>query len=157
MRCIMWAALAAVGMGCGPSAGPTPAESLSWLEGTWTHQEGELTTEERWVETPDGRLLGAGRVTVDGKLGFAETLAISVGQDGLVLTAWPAGKDPVRFAEETRDAASVTFGNPDNDFPKRLSYRVQDDQKLSVRATGKGPAGPRNETWTLEKQTPPGG
>ena len=69
-------------------------------------------------------------------------------------TAWPAGKDPVRFAEETRDATSVTFGNPDNDFLKRLSYRVQDDQKLRS-CHRPGSCGSENETWTLEKQTDP--
>lgn len=134
-------------LGCGPSQS---ASTLHWLDGHWGTTAGDLRTEERWAVTPDGDLLGTGRVQREGRLVFAETLAITQGAgDQLVYTAWPTGQDPVAFPMESSAPYSVTFANLTHDFPQRITYSRLDRTTLKVELTGVESGAPRTEHWTL--------
>ena len=61
------------------TAPPAASDGLTWLEGTWQQRQEQVRTEERWVVQRDGSLLGAGRVMIDDRLGFSETLSIHRG------------------------------------------------------------------------------
>lgn len=128
---------------------PRAVEEVSFLQGKWQNTEDEVVTEERWEALPDGSLLGSSRVLVKGMLGFAETLAVVPGDDGLVYVAWPAGQDPVRFPKVDGGPSFVVFRNEAHDFPQQLRYERTDDA-LEATATGKGDDGqPRTESWKL--------
>jgi hypothetical protein len=131
-----------------------PADELSFILGQWRMLDGPATVEERWVRAPDGTLLGSGRVTVQGMLGFSETLSVVRQGDSLVYTAWPAGQDPVPFHRISNVPNDVTFENPSHDFPQRIRYQRKDDSTLIATAEGQGPEGPKIETMTLTRVLP---
>lgn len=131
-----------------------PADELSFILGQWRMLDGPATVEERWVRAPDGTLLGSGRVTVQGMLGFSETLSVVRQGDTLIYTAWPAGQDPVPFHRVTNAPNDVTFENPSHDFPQRIRYQRKDDTTLVATAEGQDEKGPKVETWTLTRVLP---
>lgn len=135
-----------------------PAAAVPWLVGDWSRTDADgartVRTEERWAALSDGTLLGSGRVVVDGLLGFAETLAVTGSGDALVYTAWIGGQAPVDFPATSLLPGEVTFTNPAHDFPQAIRYRLTPSGELEATASGPGPDGPREESWTLSRPTP---
>jgi hypothetical protein len=136
---------------CGTAAPPRPADTLPFLVGAWTSDEKGFVTVERWQALPDGSLLGSGSATLDGRLLFAETLAVVPAQDGtLAYVAWPEGQGATVFPEVARERTKVTFANDAHPFPRRMTYTRVDPDTLEVDATGVEEDGsPRHETWRL--------
>jgi hypothetical protein len=138
-------------LACSTSPPPSAAHDLDWLRGTWRVESGPLVTEERWSATPDGQLLGAGRVLRNDQLSFYETLDITYSTSGaLTYTAWPVSQDPVVFDVSERSEQAITFTNPAHDFPQQITYTRADATTLNVKAVGTSSAGPRTESWSLE-------
>jgi hypothetical protein len=135
---------------------PAPvADELGWLRGAWEFRKDDILTQERWVTTPDGDLLGSGRVVLPDRLGFAETLAITRGPAGVpVYTAWPTGQEPVPFPLQSQGDRTATFANPQHDFPQSITYTRTGETGMQVDLVGQGATGPRTETWTLQLATP---
>jgi hypothetical protein len=142
-----------------PAAGATgmqvPADELSFLLGRWQQVDGPATIEERWVRSPDGDLLGSGRVTVQGMLGFAEALSIVRAGDTLTFVAWPTGQDPTPYQRARSAPNEVEFVNPNHDFPQRIKYSRVDDHTLNAEATGVVKGEPKSESWTMTLVLPP--
>lgn len=142
-----------------PTAGATgmqvPAEELSFLLGRWQQVDGPATIEERWVRSPDGDLLGSGRVTVQGMLGFAEALSIVRAGDTLTFVAWPTGQDPTPYQRARSAPNEIEFANPNHDFPQRIRYSRVDDHTLTAEATGVVNGEPKSESWTMTLVLPP--
>ena len=58
-------------------------------------------------------------------------------RDGrLFLIAYPSGPTETEFARSALDGSSVTFENPDHDFPQRIGYRREDDGSIVGRIEG---------------------
>jgi hypothetical protein len=73
----------------------------------------------------------------DGKTVFFEFLRIVEEEDGWSgLIASPAGQETARFKMIDLGAHQVVFGNPDHDFPQRITYRLTADGKLLGRIEG---------------------
>lgn len=136
---------------CGGSAPPAPpraADTLAFLVGGWSHDDGTTVVTERWRAAPDGDLLGHGTVRMGRVTGFSETLHVTRIDGALVYTAWPADQDPVAFRGSAEGADRVTFRNADHDFPREITYR-REAEVLHVRATGVRDGAEHEETWTL--------
>jgi len=135
-----------------PSEG-TPIAMAAFLEGEWMSETGTTRTWETW-SPPRGGLMLCNTVTVkDGKAVFFEFLRIEERGEGVVFIAQPRGKPPTEFTLGSHAADRVTFVNPANDYPKRITYALQDGHLLATIDGGEdAPAGsPPAQSWRLTR------
>jgi len=95
-----------------------------WMAGAWIMKTSDTGWyEEYWTAPRAGLMLGAAREGDGQTLKFWEQMQIRKQEDGsLSLFAQPLGKPPSEFpmAETTKN--SITFANPDHDYPQRIRY-----------------------------------
>lgn len=113
-------------------------DRLAWLAGCW---EGTLssgaTYEEAWLAPRGGIMVGMARMTRDGRSLSYEFMRIAPGDgDALVFHAQPSGRTATPFRSTELTASSVTFENPDHDFPQRVRYRFMPPDELHARIEG---------------------
>ena len=92
---------------------------LDWLTGCW--QGDDMVTREVWSASQDGYYFGYSVVTKDDHVIFFEQMRIDPAPMP-VFNAYPAGNGPFPFAAIELTEASVTFANPDHDFPQKIKY-----------------------------------
>lgn len=145
------------------AASPTIAggsgDSLAWMAGQWCGTAGTLEVEEAWLPERDGKLHGVGRAFKDGAIASFEFMRIGA-DDGGVQTyyAQPGGQPQTAFKRTDGGEDWIRFENPDNDFPHRVEYRRNGDDRLRAEIAGPGADG---KTMTIpfefrrcEAQTP---
>lgn len=116
-------------------------ESLRWMSGCWRQVVTSPTkrvVDEQWMEPLGKSMLGMGRtVRNDTLLVEFEHLQILERGGALVYHAEPSGQTPADFTATLRSDSSVTFENPQHDFPQRITYRRLGRDSLSARVDGK--------------------
>jgi hypothetical protein len=118
-------------------------DDLKWMSGHWAATIDGVQMEEIWSAPAGGMLIGMHRdVRANGKT-FFEFFRIAETADGIVYHAQPNGRPatPFKLIESSRER--VVFANPENDFPKRIIYVLQ-DKRLCARIEGDGNAA---EEW----------
>jgi hypothetical protein len=142
--------------GAGPPSDGGEAEPsldrLAWLGGCWGAEESRGSAEECWMQPKAGLMLGVHRdVSPSGQL-FFEFLRIEARDGDIVYLASPKGRPATPFALARLEERSVTFENPEHDFPQRIRYsRDAAGQTLTVRigtVDGKGKA----VEWTWHRR-----
>jgi hypothetical protein len=122
-------------------------EDLKWLAGAWGKDERGNSTEEHWIAPKGGMMLAVNRTVFrSGKTSF-EFLRISETPEGLTYFASPRGAEPTPFRLKEATADSVTFENPDHDFPQRIIYRKVDGN-LVARIEGRVQEKDQSMEWT---------
>jgi hypothetical protein len=122
---------------------------VAWMAGTWASADGERTVEEHWTSPAGGTMLAVSRTIIGGRLTEFEFLRI-VERDGrLVYVAQPDGRPPTEFAMTRVESTSVTFENPEHDFPKMIRYLVRADGNLVASIAG---AGKPERSWVFRRQ-----
>lgn len=152
MKHLIAIALACIGAAAPPAyAGDAvTVDRLAWLSGTWAAEQNGRWTEEHWTAPRGGLMLGVNRNgSGEAARGF-EFLRIQAGADGVV-TYWaaPAGQAPVPFRLSASTDHSVTFENPQHDYPAVITYRRDGDR---LQATIAGPGGARPMSWTWQRR-----
>lgn len=142
----------AVLLGASAPVGPKndAVDRLGWLSGDWVSEAHGRWTEEQWSEPRGGLMLGLGRSGKAGRAMGFEFMRIAVDGNGTVVF-WgsPGGSGAVPFALVEESATTVTFANPQHDFPKRISYR-RDGDTLVATVTGDEPA--NAQSWTYRRR-----
>jgi hypothetical protein len=110
--------------------------AVGWMAGSWELRQGDVVTEEHWTNPAGGTMIGMSRVSGRGKTMFFEFLRIEARADGLYYVAQPKGRPPVEFKATEVTASRVIFANPQHDFPKRISYRRNEDGSITARVEG---------------------
>ena len=115
------------------AAMPMPA----FLAGCWEQRrDGGRWTEECWTDTRGGVMIGSGRDGKDDGVRHWEWMRIERGTDGSVtFYGSPKGAPAVGFKATEADGKSITFVNPDHDYPQRVRYVVTDsglDAEISL-------------------------
>lgn len=106
------------------TAAPTPMPAF--LSGCW-EQRGEdgRWTEECWTDTRGGLMIGSGRDGKGDQVRHWEWMRIERGADGsLTFYGSPKGAAAVGFKATEADVKSITFVNPNHDYPQRVRYVV---------------------------------
>jgi Domain of unknown function (DUF6265) len=144
----------------GPTeARPTPALPL-WLAGCWMAQEPDGTrTEECWTVPRGTMILGSSHRFAAGRSLSFEHMRIAVANGTLTFMAQPGGSATTRFALSSSATepgrASLTFENPENDYPQRIRYAQ--GETGTILTTISQIDGSRSYSWTLrrpERTTP---
>jgi len=125
---------------------------VAWLAGTWVSVDGARTVEEHWTPPAGGVMLAVSRTIASGRLSEFEFLQI-VERDGrLVYVAQPNGRPPTEFPMTRLEPTSVTFENPEHDFPTMIRYTARADGTLV--ASIAGTAGKGERSWVFLRQPP---
>lgn len=123
--------------------------SLDWMAGHWLSESGEDMSEELWLESRYGLMLGIHRTIRSGKP-FFEFLRIEVRDSSVVYIAQPRGTKPTEFVLVETGKSSVIFENPELDFPRRIIYQ-RDNGQLTARIEGTVDGSDRRELWIWER------
>jgi hypothetical protein len=117
--------------------GEADLSHLAWLEGCWASATGEKGTGEFWLPLAGGTLLGVSRTVHNGKTTVHEFMQIRALPDGRVaFIGQPSGQASTAFPAVRISATEVVFANPAHDFPQRITYRLEEKQKLLARIDG---------------------
>ncbi len=126
-------------------------ESLSWMAGTWTGEEGGVVMEEHWMEPRGGMMPGLHRDARPGRKTAFEYLRIEEGPEGLVYQASPQGAPATPFLLRSLEARKVVFENPEHDFPQRILYWLDDDGALHARVETMAGVGGEGMEWRWQR------
>ncbi len=156
IRSFFAVALCATTIGaCASGPDPATAGRLAFMTGCWISADG--ANQEVWSLPRGGVMFGYATTMQGAQLGFFEQSRIDLRQPMAAYTASPDGQRPVIFSEATMTptitpngkpiaATSVTFENPEHDYPQRISYRAT---KKGLEATISRMDGqrPTNYSW----------
>lgn len=92
---------------------------LDWLTGCWQSADG--VTREVWSGSEDGYYFGYSVVIKNGHAIWFEQLRIDPAPLP-VLNAYPSGEGPFPFTATELGDQSITFANPEHDFPQKIRY-----------------------------------
>jgi hypothetical protein len=108
-------------------------DKLGFMAGCWSGPG----TVEMWMKPEAGSVMGMGRTIRNGKVVGTEYFSVYEQPDGIILNVQQrhaARTTAFRVKEIT--ASSVTFENPEHDFPQRIIYRATGTGALLGRIEG---------------------
>ncbi len=150
-----WLALSAIlGATMPGSAQPReqPLAALAWLAGCWASVDGEAGSGEQWMPPAGGTMFGVGRTVKRGATVDHEFLQIRSSPEGrLVYIASPSGQRPTTFTATSVSETSVTFENPQHDFPQRVIYRLIEVDRLAARIEGRQQGALRGVDFPMQR------
>ncbi|MFC4310890.1 DUF6265 family protein [Steroidobacter flavus] len=112
-------------------------ESFGWLAGCWQPDKGDAGSIEHWLPPAGGTMLGVSRTVKNGKTVEFEFMQLRTNAEGkLVFIALPSGQQETTFVSSSVRHDSVTFENPEHDFPQKVIYRLQSEGRLVARIEG---------------------
>ena len=117
---------------------PAALEKLGWLAGRWTGTVGRSNYEEYWMEAAGGAMLGVSRTLAGPRMRSFEYLRISQRGDDLFYVAQPNGAPPTEFKLTSLTESKAVFANPNNDFPKTITYEQTAPGVLVATIAGDG-------------------
>lgn len=122
----------------GPNVKVAPAtiDAMSWLVGDWVGTVGGNNVEERWTAAAGGAMIGSSRSTRGTSMVEFEFLCIAQRAGGLVYTAMPNGSGTTDFLSTKVSSDSITFENPEHDFPRSIVYTRNADGGVDVVVSG---------------------
>lgn len=131
---------------------PVSVATLTWLVGTWVHEEGEFTSEHIWIEPRGQVMLGIQRDTRAGQTRHVEFIEIRERSDGLVYHVYPIGQTPTDFRLVWADERRAVFENPEHDYPQRILYWIEGEDTLVARIEGKVDGQIRGSEWRWSRE-----
>jgi len=156
--------LASIAGASGPDAGSSSAAKpaladLSWLAGSW-HGEGlggEI--EEHWTDASGGTMLGVFRLVREGKI-VIEYVLITQEDDRVAFrfkhfrpdyTTWEA-EHPLEFDLISVSEREAVFHSavPEQNSPRRITYRLTDDGDLLAIVAGSDDEGRLSDGFELQ-------
>ena len=110
-------------------AATSPLAMPAFLSGCWEQRKNDGSwTQECWTDTRGGVMIGSGRDGKGDEVRHWEWMRIERGTDGsLTFYGSPKGAAAVGFKAIETDATSITFANPDHNYPQRVRYVVTKD------------------------------
>ena len=114
---------------------------IAILEGTW-QVEGKAQYEAWWKS--DEGLEGKGYKFADGEEKALETLRVYLSEEGYVYEATVSSQNEgaaISFPLNTAVQDTLSFENPDHDFPKKIQYLPLSEDELQVFVKGENGSG----------------
>lgn len=114
-------------------------QRAAWLAGCWELRTASRSTIEMWMPPTGDLMLGASRTVTNGVVREFEQLQLRAVGDTLVYRAMPSGQSPTDFRSTRITSDTITFENPQHDFPQRIRYWRRGTDSLIARVEGPGP------------------
>ncbi len=110
--------------------------SAAWLSGCWVASDGDVRSEEVWMEPEGGLMVGMAR-TVRGGVATGYEFVLLQRKDGrLTYSAHPSGQDPADFQATEVSTQRLRFENPRHDFPQAIEYERTSMDSLTAKVYG---------------------
>lgn len=145
-----------------PGATPVDAGALTplaWLEGCWRGTVGSREFREHWMAPRGGMMLGVSQTVADGRTQGYEYLRLDARADGVHYVAVPSGQKEAAFrlteqsVDRTHDRNDeiFVFGNPEHDFPQKITYRRASQGWVYAVVEGKVGGADRQLTYPMRR------
>ena len=107
---------------------------INWLLGDWqSPSHDSVIVTEQWRAQGSSIFNGIGQTIKEGKVSWSEQLRIGVIDNEIYYFAKvPNNPEPVAFKLTNCSENSVTFENPEHDFPKKIHYLSPTPTELMV-------------------------
>ena len=139
-----------------PPAVPSSSETfagLAFMAGCWEGEQEGVRSEECWLTPANGLMVGMHRDLFKGDRAFFEFLRIEAQAEGIAYLASPAGAPATAFRLVAAAAGRVEFANTQHDYPQRIIYQADGNDRLKARVEGPGAGGAtRFEEWTWTRR-----
>jgi Domain of unknown function (DUF6265) len=119
---------------------PLTLNDVAWISGCWKARpdEGRFNNVEQWSKPFGNAMLGTGMELKGGKLVSWEHMKIEAAADGkIILVIKPHNQKEAAFTLTSTKPDTLSFENPQNDFPQKVSYRKEKDGAMEIRVDGK--------------------
>ncbi|MCC7435053.1 MAG: hypothetical protein IT363_10245 [Methanoregulaceae archaeon] len=124
-------------------------DRLAWLEGAWTGSAFGGTIDEVFAAPAGGVVLATSRVVTDGQLTNREFIVLAERDGILIYEVHLPKREPHVFNLESLGEQSVVWADPENDWPKLITY-IRTGEAIEVKLEG-GPGG-RVEQFTMRRK-----
>lgn len=123
---------------------------LGMLSGCWRGEFDGTVVEERWDKLAGGLMLGTAKTVAGDAAVEFEFLKIRVNEGDITYTPYINGTEASAFRlnEAASNATKLVFENPQNDFPKKITY-AKSGSALDIELTGESEGGAMNVRYTL--------
>ena len=112
-------------------------ETLAWLAGNWSFEQGGRTITEQWMAPDGGTMLGMSRTVAKGKTVEYEFLLLRQDDQGnIAYVAKPSGQPETSFTIVRASATEATFEDPKHDYLRRVSDTFKSDGSLLAAIEG---------------------
>lgn len=117
----------------------------SWLIGNWEHTSTEGKFTEKWVQNNNKSFLGNSCFVIENDTVFSERMnLVQRGKDLFyiveIMTEPNAGVTEFKLTSSSEN--QLVFENPENDFPKKITYnRIHNDSIFAEISGGGNPQG----------------
>jgi hypothetical protein len=133
-----------------PAQAQPAGNDLAWLAGCWSGENGGERFEERWMAASADLLLGTSHTVRGERVVAFEFLRIEKRGDERVYVAQPGGRTPTEFVASRPGAErAIVFANPSHDFPKRVGYESDRNDRLT--AWIDGGAGTKRIVYAMQR------
>lgn len=115
----------------------------NWLLGSWRHQTPKALFAEEWTKQNDSTYAGNSYTLVNKDTVSSETVQL-VQRNGQLYYIPTVKKQngglPVSFTLKAATAGTLSFANPEHDFPQTISYQLinQDSLVATISGVSKG-------------------
>jgi Domain of unknown function (DUF6265) len=127
-------------------------KNLALFSGSWICKSENFETEEFWQKPKSDLMLGLNRtVSKSGNTAF-EFLRIFQQENEIFYAASPNGKPATLFKLTEVSDNKVVFENPEHDFPQRIIYTFQNENKMAARIDGEIDGISKHKEWIFTKE-----
>ena len=128
-------------------------DSLAWLAGSWASDSAGTRIEEHWMAPRGGEMVGMHRDVVRGRAISFEFFRIVADSQGVAYLTSPRGRPALRFGLKEMYPRKVVFENAQHDFPQRILYWLDADERLHARIEGTTGGKAASEDWIWSKSS----
>jgi hypothetical protein len=126
---------------------------LAWLEGRWLGTQRDTATEEIWSSPAGGALVGMHKDVARGRLTGFEFMRIAASDAGRVcFFGSPNGAPATPFCMVELGDRRVVFENKEHDFPQRILYWMDAENRLHARVEGTVAGKLESQEWVWTRQ-----
>jgi hypothetical protein len=112
--------------------------AVNFMVGNWQGRAGELQVISSFKPDSSATVLVGASKMIDsaGKVVFFEKSIIAAVRGGLMLKPYPMGNKGVPFIGTRGARNRIVFENPDNQYPARITYWLDENHSLCTKVEG---------------------
>ncbi|SCY87619.1 DUF6265 family protein [Flavobacterium caeni] len=150
--CALMVALAAASCGKQKDEPAHQINKAEWFLGNWGHQTPQGDLSENWEKINDSTYHGASYFIKGKDTLFAESIVLSEVKGDLLYNVTVPGQNgdlPVAFKMTSGTANQLVFENPSHDYPKKITYRLVNQDSIVAEISGTQEGKAMSETFPL--------
>lgn len=127
----------------------------SWLIGTWQKQSAKGILTESWQQLDDSTFVGRSFFVNNGDTVSSEFIRLEHRNGKLYYIPTVADQNegkPIIFTQTSLKDSSVTFENPEHDFPQKIYYQFQKPDSLIAEVSAMANGSQKSIVFRMERK-----